>query len=106
MGYGNSSGHYARNPEYYRERNRARKAEVMDYVRQYKEQHPCDDCGVFYPHYVMQFDHLSGKTANVSDLAKRTTLPRVIREIEKCELVCANCHAERTYQRANHAAVA
>lgn len=61
---------------------------------------PCTDCGKSYPHYVMDFDHLRDKEFGLS-----TTLnynwgrERVLSEIAKCELVCANCHRERTHQR-------
>jgi hypothetical protein len=35
----------------------------------------------------------------VSDLVRRGSRARVLEEIEKCELVCANCHAARTVRR-------
>lgn len=66
---------------------------------------PCTDCGVEYPSYVMHFDHLdsANKKFNISEAA--TLLPSesvLLAELAKCELVCANCHAERTHQRAVH----
>jgi hypothetical protein len=47
----------------------------------------------------MQWDHPPGtkKVAPVSALY-RGKRARVLAEIAKCELVCANCHAIRTYQ--------
>lgn len=61
---------------------------------------PCLDCGVSYPHYVMQFDHVRGKKMfNIADRHKWTSLARIQGEVEKCEVVCANCHSARTYQR-------
>jgi hypothetical protein len=62
---------------------------------------PCTDCGVRYPPYVMQFDHVRGvKRLNVSAMASCTYGPApILAEIAKCDLVCANCHAERTYAR-------
>lgn len=63
---------------------------------------PCTDCGVRYPHYVMQFDHIDdNKIDSVSKLMIKSSWQTVLDEIAKCELVCANCHASRTYQRAN-----
>lgn len=61
---------------------------------------PCTDCGIRYPYYVMQFDHLrdkkydlgSGKARSIGREAFKT-------EIAKCEVVCANCHMERTHVR-------
>jgi hypothetical protein len=62
---------------------------------------PCTDCGDSYPHYVMQFDHVRGeKLGDVSTMVTSgCSLKRIQTEIAKCELVCANCHAKRTYQR-------
>ena len=60
---------------------------------------PCLDCGKRYPPYVMHFDHVKGeKKFNLSQAAaKATGLAKVLEEIAKCEIVCANCHAERTW---------
>ncbi len=59
------------------------------------------DCGVQYPHYVMDFDHrdkkkkLAGinKMINFHSYSKK----KIFEEIKKCDLVCANCHRIRTY---------
>lgn len=59
---------------------------------------PCMDCGVKYPHYVMQFDHLRDKSFGVSRGYSRSQ-EALLAEIAKCEIVCANCHAARGYQR-------
>jgi hypothetical protein len=53
----------------------------------------------------LEFDHLDGsnKSWNISDLLGRaSSLDRVQREIDKCEVVCANCHRIRTVRRDNH----
>jgi hypothetical protein len=62
---------------------------------------PCTDCGIQYPYYVMEFDHLDAdsKEFNVSAGVTSRGFGRLMAEIAKCEVVCANCHAERTYQR-------
>ena len=61
----------------------------------------CTDCGVQYPYYVMEFDHLDAdaKHFNVSAGVTSVSHERLLAEIAKCEVVCANCHAERTHQR-------
>lgn len=62
---------------------------------------PCMDCGVSYPHYVMDLDHVRGtKVAGLADLLQHGTLDQVVEEIAKCELVCSNCHRIRTWNRA------
>src|SRR5262249_28998692 len=68
-------------------------------VNAIKEESPCKDCRKTYPHWVMQFDHLEGfkKFLEVSSMVKwGYSQDLVMAEIAKCELVCANCHANRT----------
>lgn len=74
-----------------------------EYLRRIKESKPCHDCGVSYPYFVMDFDHCSGvKDSDVSRMILgRFSLARIQKEIDKCELVCANCHRFRTHRRAN-----
>lgn len=62
---------------------------------------PCADCGVRYPPYVMTFDHLDPtiKDFNIGIIGPTISRARLIAEIAKCEVVCANCHAERSYQQ-------
>jgi hypothetical protein len=60
---------------------------------------PCTDCnGVFKP-CQMDFDHVRGNKHGT--ISQMLALPEaiVIHEINKCELVCANCHRIRTYER-------
>jgi hypothetical protein len=58
---------------------------------------PCADCGVSYPRWVMQFDHVRGvKLGNVAELAT-LDMRKVLEEVAKCDMVCANCHAHRTH---------
>ena len=61
---------------------------------------PCVDCGVSYPPYVMQFDHTGNDKFKPVSQMTNYSLERVLEEIKKCDLVCANCHAERTHNRA------
>lgn len=97
--------HYEANKELYLARavecNRRRRVKSRDFVRAAKAK-PCTDCGAVYPYYVMQFDHLdpSTKLFNIGTyVGQNYSIPEIAAEIEKCELVCANCHAERTHQR-------
>ncbi len=65
-----------------------------------KEGKPCTDCGRSYPPYVMEWDHLPGtiKKLVLSDTRRAAhAKKRILEELEKCELVCANCHRERTF---------
>ena len=63
------------------------------------KQRPCKDCGIRYHFCQMSFDHVVGvKKFNMSSANKRN-LEEIMLEAAKCEIVCANCHAMRTYQR-------
>lgn len=59
---------------------------------------PCADCGVEYPPCVMQFDHVRGEKAfTIGGYGITLGVERLIAEIAKCDVVCANCHALRTW---------
>lgn len=61
---------------------------------------PCADCGESYPPYVMDLDHVRGtKVAHIARLVTRGSEARLRAELEKCEVVCANCHRSRTHDR-------
>lgn len=60
------------------------------------KQAPCADCGLEWPPYVMQFHHVRGpKLFNVANAPGRYSRARIEAEIEKCVLLCSNCHAIR-----------
>lgn len=67
------------------------------------KQRPCADCGVEYPPYVMDFDHVRGeKLAAVSRVATTKNRATIEAEIAKCDVVCSNCHRIRTWNRQQH----
>lgn len=90
------------NPEKYRAQIINRHKEAREFVNSLKER-PCADCGVQYAPYVMQFDHLPGHKKDFTIGTHRTKPADVIiAEAQKCDVVCANCHAVRTWQRRNN----
>lgn len=93
-----SHSHYERNKQAYVKKANKHRKSVREVVRKLKEV-PCADCGVQYPYYVMQFDHLEDKKYHLSEAEQHAGVISVLEEAEKCEVVCANCHAERTHQR-------
>jgi hypothetical protein len=59
----------------------------------------CADCGVG-DFVAFDFDHVGEKTGNVTKLARNgVSLARLRAEIERCQIVCANCHRIRTRRR-------
>jgi hypothetical protein len=79
---------------------RGRELELLAWMRARKNA-PCVDCGGTFHPAAMTFDHLPGaaKRSDVATLARRGSIASIRAEIEKCELVCANCHAVRTFTR-------
>lgn len=92
--------HYEENRSVYLSNKYRTREQIKAYLRKVKDV-PCTDCGVRYPFYVMQFDHLGDKTFNIGMQGRNGNVSwaKLSREVAKCEVVCANCHAERTYQR-------
>lgn len=67
---------------------------LFKFINEYKKKHSCIKCG-FSDHRALQFHHPNDdKSEDVSTMcshgyAKET----IIKEINKCDLLCANCHA-------------
>lgn len=89
--------HYYANKKAYQERARQREQEFRQIVLERKNK-PCMDCGVQYSPWVMEFDHREpvDKVAGIGPLIKRGNLQLLLEELDKCDVVCSNCHRERT----------
>lgn len=93
--------HYQENKQYYSDKRKRQVDTVREWIREYKSNYPCKDCLGMFHYSQMDFDHLRDKEFNLGDKNKHTSIARVQKEIDKCELVCANCHRLRTFQRSN-----
>lgn len=92
-----------KHPEKKKEYNRKSKARERFWftliLNLFKSTEPCVDCGKVYPWQCMEFDHCRGiKSRGVASLDSAGALLQQA-EAEKCDLVCANCHRLRTYER-------
>ena len=89
--------HYLTHKTRYRRQRTERKLAIKELINLEKSK-PCTDCRKKYPYCVMDFDHKSDKKFNVSQgLVEGYSWERIKKEIDKCELVCANCHRIRTF---------
>lgn len=90
--------HYYANKAQYIARSKQVREDMRAWVAEYKT-HPCVDCGIEYPHYVMDLHHRdpSTKINEVSKLVLRGNWSLLISEAEKCDILCANCHRIRTH---------
>ena len=82
-----------RRTEYHRKRWRA----DMAFLRQVRDV-PCAECGRYFGPEVMEFDHRdpTEKAFEVTRFVGRKPREALVAEIQKCDVVCANCHRERT----------
>lgn len=66
-----------------------------------KESKPCADCGRYFKHWLMEFDHLDGKQKKnrISRMIGSTSAHSIKEEIKKCQLLCIGCHRLITRHR-------
>jgi hypothetical protein len=93
--------YYRKNKEAAKKRKRRAIEKRLKQIRAAKDK-PCADCGIKYSYWIMQFDHVRGvKLFNIGQKVWKLGIANLMKEILKCDVVCANCHAERTYRRTN-----
>ena len=95
-----SRGWYANNKDSHIQNVMAHKKidrqEARQFVWDYLSEHPCVICGEADP-VVLEFDHINGKKETVSALiANGATIERLKQEIDRCQVLCSNCHARKT----------
>lgn len=81
----------------YADRKYQRRTELVNIIKLMSQ---CVDCGYDKHPVALEFDHIPGtiKLNNVASLV-RGGLKKLFEEIDKCEVVCANCHRIRTTER-------
>lgn len=94
--------HYTPNRQRYidqaRLNKRALALERTTYLLAYFVDHPCADCGESDP-VVLDFDHLRDKAFDIGQSLPYRNCQSILDEIEKCDVVCSNCHRRRTAER-------
>ena len=62
---------------------------------------PCSDCYESFPPIAMDFDHRPEeiKKFEISQTVRIRRFELILKEIQKCDLVCSNCHRTRTKNR-------
>lgn len=95
--------------EAYREDRKLRLAAITGYskvtrirrlkIMEERKGVPCVDCGQCYPPYVMDFHHRDPKE-KLFAISQFGGCNRALflAEIEKCDVICSNCHRIRTFK--------
>jgi len=94
--------HYRDNKSSYLDRNKENKTRRKIAFYEWMQDKFCVDCGNNDVR-VLEFDHLdrSNKSFNISTKVADLSFESLMEEIEKCEIVCANCHKIRTANEFN-----
>ena len=82
--------------EHARVQRRARKRSIALWYTELKRELACSVCRENHPACI-QFHHAdaSTKELSIADAVRRGwSRARIVREIEKCVVLCANCHAK------------
>ena len=93
-------GYYQRHKIKRQAANYERRARLYEYLQQIKTKARCAYCGENHP-ATLQFHHRdpSQKEFNVGEFVTRQLggIEKLKKEIEKCDVVCANCHLKYHY---------
>ena len=85
-----------RHLEQVKERKMAVRETARDFVLDYLQEHPCEECGETDVR-VLEFHHVGQKDkAIVTLVSGGYSVERIQEEIAKCQVLCANCHRKIT----------
>lgn len=93
---GYSAKYRKKNPEY----QRMQKQKLYDYINFKKLQSGCTRCGYNKCPQALHYHHIDPKTKLKSIaqmIVSQRPVQKIEEEIEKCILLCANCHQEMHY---------
>ena len=85
--------------------NYERKARMYELYQKIKAELRCADCGETHP-ATLHFHHRDPreKEFNIADFVRSgKSIEALHREMEKCTVLCANCHAKRHYEQSKRA---
>lgn len=91
--------HYLRNRQKYIDKAARHRERLREWFHEFKTQLKCEQCKESHP-ACLQFHHSSpeDKEIAVSCAVHRWSRKRLLHEIEKCTILCANCHAKLHYE--------
>ena len=78
-----------------------RRKRVQLFVTRVKMLYGCSKCGYRKHGAALHFNHLNPEEKKMN-VSKCRTFPSAKEEMRKCEILCANCHAEKTIEEKHY----
>ena len=87
--------YYQNNKKKILKKQNLKREKIRQYIRDYKLFKGCSVCGYNKCSAALDFHHEGEKELNISKaIANRRSLKIIKEEMEKCVVLCANCHRE------------
>lgn len=94
--------HYVKKKEYYKRKAKENKKKIIAWYVELKKTLSCVKCGENHP-ACLDFHHIDPKTKErlISGLPRDGwSKERILKEIKKCVVLCANCHRKEHFYSA------
>ena len=92
---------YDKNKDHYINKAKKRTKEIVNWFNDIKKNLSCEICGFSHP-AALDFHHINDdKDLTVSKLITYGNKDRILKEIEKCKVLCSNCHRILHYDKRN-----
>ena len=90
---------YKKNKNHYLGKAKNRKKEIVDWYVEIKKTMKCQKCGFSHP-AALDFHHKNEneKEYDVSQLVRNGNKDKILKEIEKCIILCSNCYRIHHYE--------
>jgi hypothetical protein len=91
--------HYQKNKQKYIDKAKELARQKAEWWREYKKTLKCNRCPENHP-ACLQFHHSdpTQKEVTVSQVVRWWSIRRIMEEVAKCEVLCANCHAKEHWR--------
>ena len=75
----------------------------IEFLQQYKMEKGCSVCGYNEIAQALEFDHIDrSKKKFGMNKAYKYKWPTIMEELEKCVVLCANCHRKKTMEEKDY----
>lgn len=95
--------HYINNKEIYIMNSKKQTQVCKEYIKSIKENLQCARCGE-KRFWVLDFHHINSneKENDIATLVHNGSIKKLKLELEKCTVLCANCHRDEHYRLLQH----